>query len=51
MEFGIFHELLTPQAGSQAEAFAQSFAQIEAALRQEGGLGLLITEAASFGRG
>jgi len=31
MEFGIFHELLTTQAGSQAEAFAQSFAQIEAA--------------------
>src|SRR5258708_17119872 len=31
MEFGIFHEFLTIQAGSQAEAFAQSFAQIEAA--------------------
>jgi len=26
-------------------------ADFEAALRQEGGLGLLITEAASFGRG
>jgi hypothetical protein len=31
MEFGIFHEFLTTQTGSQAEAFAQSFAQIEAA--------------------
>lgn len=33
MEFGIFHEFLTTQTGSQAEAFAQSFAQIEAAER------------------
>jgi alkanesulfonate monooxygenase SsuD/methylene tetrahydromethanopterin reductase-like flavin-dependent oxidoreductase (luciferase family) len=33
MEFGIFHEFLTMQRGSQAEAFAQSFAQIEAAER------------------
>jgi alkanesulfonate monooxygenase SsuD/methylene tetrahydromethanopterin reductase-like flavin-dependent oxidoreductase (luciferase family) len=31
MEFGIFHEFLTTQSGTQAEAFAQSFAQIEAA--------------------
>ena len=31
MEFGIFHEFLTTQTGSQAEAFARSFAQIEAA--------------------
>src|ERR1700722_17862399 len=31
MEFGIFHEFLTTQAGSQAEAFRNSFAQIEAA--------------------
>jgi alkanesulfonate monooxygenase SsuD/methylene tetrahydromethanopterin reductase-like flavin-dependent oxidoreductase (luciferase family) len=31
MEFGIFHEFLSAGAGSQAEAFAQSFAQIEAA--------------------
>ena len=31
MEFGIFHEFLTTQSGSQADAFAQSFAQIEAA--------------------
>jgi alkanesulfonate monooxygenase SsuD/methylene tetrahydromethanopterin reductase-like flavin-dependent oxidoreductase (luciferase family) len=31
MEFGIFHEFLTTRTGSQAEAFAQSFAQIEAA--------------------
>jgi len=31
MEFGIFHEFLTTQTGSQAEAFAQSFTQIEAA--------------------
>jgi alkanesulfonate monooxygenase SsuD/methylene tetrahydromethanopterin reductase-like flavin-dependent oxidoreductase (luciferase family) len=31
MEFGIFHEFLTTQTGSQAEAFRQSFAQIEAA--------------------
>src|SRR5215467_13087031 len=31
MEFGIFHEFLTTQTGSQAEAFAQSFAQIAAA--------------------
>ena len=29
MEFSIFHEFLTTQTGSQAEAFAQSFAQIE----------------------
>lgn len=33
MEFGIFHEFLTAGAGSQTEAFAQSFAQIEAAER------------------
>lgn len=33
MEFGIFHEFLTTQHGNQAEAFAQSFAQIEAAER------------------
>jgi len=33
MEFGIFHEFLSTQAASQAEAFAQSFAQIEAAER------------------
>jgi hypothetical protein len=31
MEFSIFQEFLTTQTGSQAEAFAQSFAQIEAA--------------------
>jgi alkanesulfonate monooxygenase SsuD/methylene tetrahydromethanopterin reductase-like flavin-dependent oxidoreductase (luciferase family) len=31
MEFGIFHEFLTTQTSSQAEAFAKSFAQIEAA--------------------
>ena len=31
MEFGIFHEFLTTQTGSQTQAFAQSFAQIEAA--------------------
>jgi alkanesulfonate monooxygenase SsuD/methylene tetrahydromethanopterin reductase-like flavin-dependent oxidoreductase (luciferase family) len=31
MEFGIFHEFLSAAATSQAEAFAQSFAQIEAA--------------------
>ena len=31
MEFGIFHEFLTTQTGSQARAFVQSFAQIEAA--------------------
>ena len=31
MEFGIFHEFLTTQHGTQTEAFAQSFAQIEAA--------------------
>ncbi|HVH78080.1 MAG TPA: LLM class flavin-dependent oxidoreductase, partial [Stellaceae bacterium] len=31
MEFGIFHEFLTTQRGSQQEAFRQSFAQIEAA--------------------
>jgi alkanesulfonate monooxygenase SsuD/methylene tetrahydromethanopterin reductase-like flavin-dependent oxidoreductase (luciferase family) len=31
MEFGIFHEFFSTAAGSQAEAFAQSFAQIEAA--------------------
>jgi len=31
VEFGIFHEFLTTQTGSQAQAFAQSFAQIEAA--------------------
>jgi alkanesulfonate monooxygenase SsuD/methylene tetrahydromethanopterin reductase-like flavin-dependent oxidoreductase (luciferase family) len=31
MEFGIFHEFLTTQTGSQAEAFAKSFTQIEAA--------------------
>jgi hypothetical protein len=31
MEFGIFHEFLTTQTGSQTEAFVQSFAQIEAA--------------------
>jgi len=33
MEFGIFHEFLTTQTGSQAEAFRNSFAQIEAAER------------------
>jgi alkanesulfonate monooxygenase SsuD/methylene tetrahydromethanopterin reductase-like flavin-dependent oxidoreductase (luciferase family) len=33
MEFGIFHEFLTTRGGSQAEAFARSFAQIEAAER------------------
>jgi len=31
VEFGIFHEFLTTQTGSQTQAFAQSFAQIEAA--------------------
>ncbi|HZT88923.1 MAG TPA: LLM class flavin-dependent oxidoreductase [Stellaceae bacterium] len=31
MEFGIFHEFWSTHAASQAEAFAQSFAQIEAA--------------------
>ena len=31
MEFGTFHEFLTTRTGSQAEAFAQSLAQIEAA--------------------
>ena len=31
MEFGIFHEFLTTETGSQAQAFVQSFAQIEAA--------------------
>jgi alkanesulfonate monooxygenase SsuD/methylene tetrahydromethanopterin reductase-like flavin-dependent oxidoreductase (luciferase family) len=31
MEFGIFHEFFSTQSASQAEAFAQSFAQIEAA--------------------
>jgi alkanesulfonate monooxygenase SsuD/methylene tetrahydromethanopterin reductase-like flavin-dependent oxidoreductase (luciferase family) len=31
MEFGIFHEFLTTQSGSQAEAFRNSFTQIEAA--------------------
>ena len=33
MEFGLLHEFLSTAAGSQAEAFAQSFAQIEAAER------------------
>jgi alkanesulfonate monooxygenase SsuD/methylene tetrahydromethanopterin reductase-like flavin-dependent oxidoreductase (luciferase family) len=33
MEFGIFHEFLSTQAPSQSAAFAQSFAQIEAAER------------------
>jgi len=33
MEFGIFHEFLSTRSRSQAEAFAQSFAQIEAAER------------------
>jgi alkanesulfonate monooxygenase SsuD/methylene tetrahydromethanopterin reductase-like flavin-dependent oxidoreductase (luciferase family) len=33
MEFGIFHEFLSAGASSQAEAFAQSFEQIEAAER------------------
>ncbi len=33
MEFGIFHEFLSAGAASQTEAFAQSFAQIEAAER------------------
>jgi alkanesulfonate monooxygenase SsuD/methylene tetrahydromethanopterin reductase-like flavin-dependent oxidoreductase (luciferase family) len=33
MEFGIFHEFLSAGASSQTEAFAQSFAQIEAAER------------------
>ena len=33
MEFGIFHEFLAAGASSQSEAFAQSFAQIEAAER------------------
>jgi alkanesulfonate monooxygenase SsuD/methylene tetrahydromethanopterin reductase-like flavin-dependent oxidoreductase (luciferase family) len=31
MEFGIFHEFWSTRAGSQAEAFANSFAQIQAA--------------------
>jgi alkanesulfonate monooxygenase SsuD/methylene tetrahydromethanopterin reductase-like flavin-dependent oxidoreductase (luciferase family) len=31
MEFGIFQACYSTEAGSQAEAFAQSFAQIEAA--------------------
>jgi alkanesulfonate monooxygenase SsuD/methylene tetrahydromethanopterin reductase-like flavin-dependent oxidoreductase (luciferase family) len=31
MEFGIFHEFLSTKSQSQAEAFTQSFAQIEAA--------------------
>lgn len=31
MEFGIFHEFFSTQSGSQTEAFAQSFAQIDAA--------------------
>ena len=31
MEFGIFHEFLSTRSQSQAEAFRQSFAQIEAA--------------------
>src|ERR1700726_4987535 len=31
MEFGIFHEFLSTKSQSQAEAFRQSFAQIEAA--------------------
>jgi alkanesulfonate monooxygenase SsuD/methylene tetrahydromethanopterin reductase-like flavin-dependent oxidoreductase (luciferase family) len=31
MEFGIFHEFLTTQTGSQQEAFRNSFAQIAAA--------------------
>src|SRR5271154_5925376 len=31
MEFGIFHEFLSTKSQSQAEAFAQSFTQIEAA--------------------
>ena len=33
MEFGIFHEFWSTAAASQAEAFAQSFAQIDAAER------------------
>jgi alkanesulfonate monooxygenase SsuD/methylene tetrahydromethanopterin reductase-like flavin-dependent oxidoreductase (luciferase family) len=33
VEFGIFHEFLSAGAGSQTAAFAQSFAQIEAAER------------------
>src|ERR1700739_2553214 len=33
MEFGIFHEFLTTRAASQAEAFRNSFEQIEAAER------------------
>ena len=33
MEFGIFHEFLTTQTGSQTEAFRNSFTQIEAAER------------------
>jgi len=33
MEFGIFHEFYSTHSASQAEAFAQSFAQIEAAER------------------
>lgn len=33
MEFGIFHEFLAAGTSSQSEAFAQSFAQIEAAER------------------
>src|SRR5215469_13728538 len=39
MEFGIFHEFLTTQAGSQQEAFRNSFAQIAAA--EEWGLDVL----------
>src|SRR5580704_13191972 len=33
MEFGVFHEFYSTHSASQAEAFAQSFAQIEAAER------------------
>jgi hypothetical protein len=33
MEFGIFHEFLSAGSGSQTEAFAQSFQQVEAAER------------------
>jgi alkanesulfonate monooxygenase SsuD/methylene tetrahydromethanopterin reductase-like flavin-dependent oxidoreductase (luciferase family) len=33
MEFGIFHEFLTAGTSSQSQAFAQSFAQIDAAER------------------
>ena len=39
MEFGIFHEFLSTHAASQAAAFAQSFAQVEAA--EEWGLDVL----------